>query len=70
MANKIFKKTVITLSGIGLCLTAVWHGLGKHLEKYTSKPVRIDKEGKLYFIDYFGDFYDCWLVCLLKYFLC
>ena len=63
MANKIFKKTVITLSGIGLCLTAVWHGLGKHLEKYTSKPVRIDKEGKLYFIDYFGN-YDSTLIKL------
>ena len=63
MGNRIFRKTFIALLGMGISAAAAWKGLGKHLEKYTSKPERIDKEGKLYFIDYYGN-YDSALIKL------
>ena len=63
MGKSIIRKTVTVILGAGLSIAAAWHGLGSHLRKYTSDPVRIDKEGKLYYIDYHGN-YDSALVKL------
>ena len=58
---KLIRKTVTVILGTGLGLAAAWHGLGRYLGKFTSKPKRIDKEGKLYLLDYYGN-YDSALV--------
>lgn len=56
MKSGILRKTVTALLGTGVGLTAAWYGLGKYLVKYTSEPKRIDKDGKLYYLDYYGNY--------------
>ena len=56
MKNKAVRKTITALFGMGLGLAAAWYGLGKHLEKFTSEPKRIDENGRLYYLDYYGNY--------------
>ncbi len=56
MRKGILIKPLIVLFGTGLTLAVGWRALGRHFEKYTSKSKRIDKEGRLYSIDYYGNY--------------
>ncbi len=47
---------LIVLAVITISLFLDWIILGKHLRKYVSEPVRIDEEGKLYSLEYYGNY--------------
>ena len=56
MKKKALGGILALLTGTAAGIWAVWQLMGKHLKKYTSDPVRIDKEGKLYYMDYYGNY--------------